>query len=284
MNRIEGLKVLAAEPIQGAAEFVENRPNVDEDALALELEVQTRSNNVALPAARGLGEVFTNMVRAIRGRTLVENLGEHEFSVDWLTFHVPSGGKGYLQMENAQGAKFGLGLGFVGLGYGSGFHVTISVNQDFHERTNCLHLSHRILAQVLKYTDNGSNGPAYLQLNVLKLLSSQMTEIKECAECNNTGPTAKLLLKRGAAIDLTADPVGLTREETLSLNNDSELEIGLPFSLANMKLKPTVVVNRSIHLECKVRYVFPGGYCFTPARKPGSWNDFPFWRRTVKCQ
>src|SRR2546428_13061243 len=96
-EELEGLKVLADEPIQGPAAFVEERQGRDEEELAEDLRVHVFDSGVAIPGARGPLDAFRRIVQTIRGRTLIEDLGMHEFTIDWLTFHVPAGGKGHLQ-------------------------------------------------------------------------------------------------------------------------------------------------------------------------------------------
>jgi hypothetical protein len=280
MDQLDGLQVLSDEPIQGPAAFVEARPGTDPDMLAEELRAHVLDSGIAVPGARGPIDAFRRMVERLRGRTLIQDLGEHSFPINWLTFHVPLGGKGKLRIANTEDTKLGVGIGLSGLGFGSGRRITLTVNQDFRLRNTCLRLSQLVRARILAYATDDSRRPAHLQVDVLKLLSRQSTALEKCPDCQGAdAEDAYMLEQAGPAIDLSQDSVGQIHDEELLLEDDSELELGLPLSLPGLEVKPAVAVNRSIRLRCTIHYEFPGSHCFTPYRRLDGWADLPFWRR-----
>lgn len=279
MNQLEGIQVLSNELIQGPAAFVEERQGSDEDVLAQELRAYVLDNGIAVPGARGPIDAFRRIVRRIRGRTITEDLGEHELSINWLTFHVPMGGKGKLHLANSEESELGIQLGLLGLGFGSGRRVTLSINQDFRERNHCLRLSQLVRARVLRHTTDNYRDPAQIQVDVLELLAHQAATLEQCTDCLSAAVDVSMLEQAGPTIDLTLDPVGRTQEEEFLLEDNSEIEIGLPLSLPGLEISPSVAVNRSVHLRCTILYEFPGGHRFTPYRKLDNWEDLPLWRR-----
>jgi hypothetical protein len=281
MGQNEGFEVLADDPIQGAASFVDQRKGMEMERLSEELRSHVLQNDIAVPGARGPIETFRHITERIRGRKFVKDLGIHEFDINWLTFHVPQGGKGTLKMANSAESRFGFRLSMVGLGFGSGRSTTISVNHDFGERNNCLVLFQRAQVQILAYSSKNSQEPDEIQLNILKLLSRGQTSLTTCADCLGLNDMS-MIEQAGQAIDLTKDPTGHSYKEKLSLAHDSEVELGLPLSLP-LQFTASVAVRRNIRIDAEVSYEFPGGYCFTPFRKLTGWEDLHFWRRTQKC-
>src|ERR1051325_680285 len=89
MEQNEGFEVLADDPIQGAAAFIDERKSMDIDKLSEELRSHVLQNDIAVPGARGPIESFRRIAERIRGRKLVKDLGIHELAINWLTFHVP---------------------------------------------------------------------------------------------------------------------------------------------------------------------------------------------------
>ena len=100
---IQGVPTDVNEHIQGAAEFVEQHGDADNDGVAAALAEHVDAAGLDRPSARGnVLEVYRAIVQRIRGRHLVKDLGEHEFSIDWLSFHIPQGGKGQLENSRVQ--------------------------------------------------------------------------------------------------------------------------------------------------------------------------------------
>lgn len=278
---LEGVTILSDEPLQGTAAFIEERRGVDDEALAEQLRAHAVSGGLALPGARGGGplEAFQRIVRRIRGRTEGEDLGEHELSIDWLTFHVPQGGKGKLKLKQSEEAYFGVQISLLGLGFGSGRRITLSVDQDFKERICCLRLSELVRARVRTFSTDGSGTPTQCQVDVVEILAHQTTALEPCAECLGSGDS--MITQAGPAFDSTRDPIGLIQDDEILLEDDSEVELGLPLSIPGLAvdLTPSIAVKRSVHLRCTLHYEFPGGYRFTPYVRSNSWKDLPFWRR-----
>ena len=267
------------ERIAGAAEFVEQHGSDDDAHVADALAEHMEDAGLDAPAKRGLmGDAYREIVRRIRGRHLVEDLGEHEFSVDWLGFHVPQGAKGQLKITTAGTVGYGVKLEVLGLGFGSGCRRTLTVNEDFRERTQCLSLGQRVRAHVRSYADRGKTSASYVQVDVLAVLADERRALDPCPDCS--ADDEPFDLEPGAAHDLRGDPVGQVYQESIKLEDDSSVDVGLALPFSTLKIKPSVSIKRSIQLECTVKYDLPGGHCYTPFLRTDGWKGLPIWRRT----
>ena len=267
------------ERIAGPAEFVEQHDAADDAHVAGALAEHMEQAGLESPARRGMaGDAYREIVRRIRGRRLLEDFGEHDFSVAWLGFHVPPGAKGQLKISTAGTVGYGVKLEVLGLGFGSGCRRTLTVNEDFRERTQCLSLAQRVRARVRSYADRGKSTASHVQVDVLAVLAEERRALDPCPECAAADELDEL--EPGAAHDLRNDPVGQVYQESIKLEGDESVDIGLPLSLPGLNLKPSVSLKRSIQLECAVRYDLPGGHCYTPYLRSDGWTGLPIWRRT----
>jgi len=267
------------ERIAGVAEFVEQQGDDDDAHVADALAEHMEDAGLDAPAKRGMvGDAYREIVRRIRGRRLLEDLGEHEFSVDWLGFHVPQGAKGQLKITTAGTVGYGVKLEVLGLGFGSGCRRTLTVNEDFRERTQCLSLGQRVRAHVRSYADRGKTNASYVQVDVLAVLADERRALDPCPDC--AAADEPYDLEPGAAHDLRGDPVGQVYQESIKLEDDSSVDIGLPLPFSALKIKPSVSIKRSVQLECTVKYDLPGGHLYTPYLRTDGWKGLPIWRRT----
>lgn len=266
------------ERIPGPAEFVE-RQGGDDAHVAGALAEHMAQAGLDAPAKRGMvGDAYREIVRRIRGRRLIEDLGEHEFSIDWLGFHVPQGAKGQLKITSAGTTGYGVKLEVLGLGFGSGCRRTLTINEDFRERSQCLSLGQRVRAHVRSYADRGKATASLVQVDVLAVLADERRALEPCPEC--AAADELLDLEPGAAHDLRGDPVGQVYQESIKLESDESVDVGLPLSIPGLKLKPSVSIKRSMQLECAVKYDLPGGHLYTPYLRSDGWTGLPVWRRT----
>jgi hypothetical protein len=267
------------ERIAGPAEFVEEHGADDDAQVAGALAEHMEQAGIEPPARRGMiGDAYREIVQRIRGRHLIEDFGEHEFSVDWLGFHVPQGAKGQLKISTAGTVGYGVKLEVLGLGFGSGCRRTLTVNEDFRERTQCLSLGQRVRARVRSFADRGKTVASHVQVDVVAVLAEERRALDPCPACMAADELDEL--EPGAAHDLRGDPVGQVYQESIKLEGDESVDIGLPISLPGLKLKPAVSMKRSIQLECAVKYDLPGGHCYTPYNRSDGWTGLPIWRRT----
>lgn len=267
------------ERIAGPAEFVERHDTADDADVAGALAEHMERAGLEAPARRGLvGDAYREIVRRIRGRRLLEDFGEHEFSVDWLGFHVPQGATGQLKISSTGTVGYGVKLEVLGLGFGSGCRRTLTINEDFRERTQCLSLGQRVRARIRSFADRGKTMASHVQVDVLAVLAEERRALDPCPDC--TAADELYELEPGAAHDLRGDPVGQVYQESIKLEGDESVDLGLPISLPGLKLKPSVSIKRSIQLECAVKYDLPGGHRYTPYLRADGWTGLPIWRRT----
>ena len=267
------------ERIAGPAEFVERHDTADDADLAGALAEHMERAGLEAPARRGLvGDAYREIVRRIRGRRLLEDFGEHDFSVDWLGFHVPQGARGQLKITSTGTVGYGVKLDVLGLGFGSGCRRTLTINEDFRERTQCLSLGQRVRARIRSFADRGKTTASHVQVDVLAVLAEERKALDPCPDCTAADELDEL--EPGAAHDLRGDPVGQVYQESIKLESDESVDLGLPLALPGLKLKPSVSIKRSIQLECAVKYDLPGGHCYTPYLRADGWTGLPIWRRT----
>jgi hypothetical protein len=267
------------ERIAGPAEFVEQHDATDDADVAGALAEHMQQAGLEPPARRGMvGDAYREIVNRIRGRRLVEDFGEHDFSIDWLGFHVPPGAKGQLKINSSGTVGYGVKLEVLGLGFGSGCRRTLTINEDFRERTQCLSLGQRVRARVRSFADRGKTTASHVQVDVLAVLAEERRALDPCPECAAADELDDL--QPGAAHDLRGDPVGQVYQESIKLESDDSVDLGLPLSLPGLKLKPSVSLKRSLQLECAVKYDLPGGHCYTPYLRADGWTGLPIWRRS----
>lgn len=257
----------------------------DEDELIGAMHEQFAQTGIQ-PESQTVGQYgetnyFTRLIDWLQGRRLVEDLGEHDFEINYLTFHVPPGGTGQLKMTNTVGSKFGVKLSLLGLGHGLGRSIKFAGTKDFRERDHCLQIAQRVRAHVRSYADASSGQATQLQIDIVELLSSITRSLEECPECSRKLDDAPFMFQQSEpTIDLRGDSVGQSQERTYTFESESNTEIGLPLTLSGIDVTPSIAVNRTLRLQSEVRYDFPGGHCFTPYTEVGDWVDFPFWRQT----
>jgi hypothetical protein len=276
----DGFEVVSDESIEGQAAFVQEHAAEDDEQLATDLRAYVTGAGLPGPSARGPLDPFLRIIHRVRGRTLAQDLGEQQMTIAWLTFHVPQGCKGQLKLTNTGTTEAGLRLGVAGLGFGSARRLALSVNQDFHERTECLQLAQRVRTRVRVFSEPNT-ASSHVQVDVLELLANQANALVNCPDCTAiaTGDTG-LMADPGVSVDLRNDPHGQSRTEAVELNDDSEIEFGIPLALAGLAVKPSVSVKRSVRLKCEAQYDFVGGFAYTPFTRLNAWSDLPLWKRS----
>lgn len=269
---------LEDEPIPGLADLVESHPGADAEALAAELLERARSVGVGLPVSRGPGR-YLGIVERIRGRRLVKDLGQRDFTVDWFAFHVPPGGSGRLKVGHKSQETAGLKLKVLGLGFGSGRSLSLALEDDYGERSSCLRLRRTFEGQFQAYEDR--SGQQYIQVDVLRVVKDQQSTLAVCDRCGvGALPPLDFTPAPGVAIDVTDDPRGRSLSDVLTIKDDRELELSLPIKFPGLDITPGVALKREVELECSYAYTLPGGRCYTPYRDADGWQDFPFWLAT----
>ena len=171
-------------------------------------------------------------------------------------------------------------LSVLGLGFGSGFRRTFTVEEDFHERTQCLTLGRRVRARLRTFADHGKENASYVQVDVVAVLAEERTSHDPCHECSGDDADELYdLVQLEPTLDLRHDKVGQIYQQTVKLEGDAETEIGLSLPIPGLELKPSLSLKRSTQLQCDLKYDLPGGFCYTPFQRVDGWIGLPIWRR-----
>jgi hypothetical protein len=272
------MEVLEDDPIPGIAELVESRPDDDPEVLERQLLDRANAVDVGNPAPRGQSR-YLSIIDRIRGRVLLEDFGKRQFPVDWFAFHVPPGAKGRLKLTHKKEGTLGVKLKVLGLGFGGGRSLSLALQDDYGERTECLRLQRTFEAHIRAFEDISGN--AYFQVDVERVVADTQYGEGKCEFCGiGTLPELGFTPVAEVAIDVTHDPKGRTISDSYSIDENKELELSLPFSFSGFDITPGVALKRNVNLECAYGYTLPGGYRYTPYRHEDGWKDFPFWLRT----
>ena len=282
MKQTDGILVLSDQPLLGAGAFVEQHKSESERALAEALREHALEHGVGLPAARGPIDAFESIVRRIRGRTLMKDLGEHEVAITWLTAHAPPGGNTHLRVAQLAKSGFGVQLSVLGIGLGSGRSVTLGVDRDFGKRDKCMRIQHKFRVAIRAYRYDEDDDAPKVQTDVVKQLGEKISSYDDCPYCfleaEHCPDMAEAIEEN--TCDLTDDPTGKSEKTSITIENEKEIELGLKLPLGGLEITPSLAVKRNWKLICSLESHFPGGYCYTPHRIVGEWNDLPFWGRS----
>ena len=274
----ERIVVIEEEAIPGIADLVEGRPGDDPREIASVLLQRANEVDIGSPISRG-PERYLSIVERIRRRKLVKDLGSRQFSLDWLSFHVPAGASGRLKVKHIRKETFGATLKVLGFGFGAGRSLSLAVEDDFGERGECMRMQRTFEGHFRAFEDRA--GKPYIQVDVVKVLSDDQNSSAKCDHCGiGVLPQTSFPPVAESAIDVRKDPHGRAISQVTSLDENKEFEISLPISFPGFKVTPAIVFKRIVQLECTYSYTLPGGYCYTPYRNGDGWKDLPFWLRT----
>jgi hypothetical protein len=274
------LCILDDDPLPGPAAVLDACAGTDDADAAFALQDYMREAGVAVSGARfGLGDI-RRLVRRIRDRSLVRDLGAYPTNVEWLGFHVPPGGSASLALSQETARAGSVKLKVMGLGFGSGRSIKLGSAQNFGVRDRCFTLGVKLQIRLRTYTEH-SGREDLLQVDVEQVLGSFLATPAACTWCFKAPAPGAVPREREREWDLTDDPTGLTETVTYELGESADVEIGLNLPGAGLgSLTPSVAVNRSFTSSCVAMYTFPGKARFTSYRQIPRALDLPFWGRS----
>jgi hypothetical protein len=272
-NLVDGLRVIADEPIASLSDVVESRPSAPVDEM-IEL-VAAHDIAVGRPGDRaGLRDAWRAIVDKIRGRRTREVIDAIEVPVPWLSFHVPPSGKGHLKVSTRAGNDFGVKIKAVGSGWGTGRSVTLAVERDFQERDSCVRVVLSLRTRVTLY-----EGEVPPRADVLGVAGVAVTAVGYCPDCSGANEAAGAMVESaGEWIDLRGDPVGQTVSQVLEIVEKDSFEVSVGFKVPGIGTEIGIDWTRESSLSCDLRYFFPGGRRYQPKRTFGAPEDLPYWR------
>jgi hypothetical protein len=277
------LEIVEERELSGPAATLAELLEHDDKQVAEELSRRLVDQGVAVPGDRkGLDLVayLMGLLRRLRGRRLVRDLGVHEARLQWLSFHAPPGGTAHLKLARAATGEGGITLKFMGLGYGSGLELTTTAERDFGERGQCFSLGSIVKVRLREYAEADADARHTVQADVVERIGTFLDSHEHCPKCftaPETGPQPRRLERTW---DLMGDPHGLTETWTHELADSSEVELGLDLPvLATAGLTAGIAISRSVQSTCEANYVLPGGARFSAYCDLLPCFDLPFWGR-----
>jgi len=275
MGDFNGIVIATEETITALSEVLDREPAASPERCITLLTEAAAAQGLGAPMDRGLPEVWHTVVETLRRRKVRQMLGPFEVPTQWMSFHVPPGGKGQLKLANKTGSEYGLKLKAVGCGWGSGHGITVNINRDFQERARCIHVALALQTRVTLY-----EGDVLPRADVLGVAGLTVEEWAECPDCSGIKEHqgAAMVEPAGEWIDLRRDPTGQTVEITTELVDKDELNLSMPFKLPNMDVQIGIDWSRRAQLTCSTKYQFPGGRRYRPCASYGEPADLPYWR------
>ena len=277
------LAIVEERELSGPAATLADLLQHNDEHIAKELSQRLLDQGVAVPGNRkdfDLIAYLMGLLRRLRGRRLVRDLGVHEARLQWLSFHAPPGGTAHLKLTRAATGEGGITLKFMGLGYGSGLELKSTAEHDFGERAQCFSLGDIVKVRLREYAEADADVRRTVQVDVVERIGTFLDSHELCPRCftaSETGPQPRRLERTW---DLTGDPHGLTEKWTHDLTDSSEVELGLDLPvLAAADLTAGIAINRSVQSTCEASYVLPGGARFSAYCDLLPGFDLPFWGR-----
>jgi hypothetical protein len=138
------LATAVSDPIEGELPGLARRferlaaDGSDDDAITEALVAEHAADELATAGGRGLETALRAAVAALRDRREISDLGRHEVTVPWLSFHVPAGGSAELKLASSGAEKSALTLKLVGAGYGRVRTLTWEQAFEIPSRTTCM--------------------------------------------------------------------------------------------------------------------------------------------------
>jgi hypothetical protein len=277
------LEIVEERELAGPAATLTELLNHDDEEVAKELSRRLMDQGIAVPGDRkdlGLVAYLMGLLRRLRGRRLVRDLGVHKARLQWLSLHAPPGGTAHLKLARAATGEGGIILKFMGLGYGSGLEFKTTAEHDFGKRGQCFTLGSIVKVQLREYAEADADAQRTVQVDVVERIGTFLDSHERCPKCftaPETGPQPRRLERTW---DLTGDPHGLTEKWTHELTDSSEVEVGLDLPvLAMADLTAGIAISRSVRSTCEASYVLPGGARFSTYCDLLPGLELPFWGR-----
>jgi hypothetical protein len=275
-ERSVGFTVTEDLPVVGLADRLAELGDEDREGAATRLREYADSTGVPGPAPRGaLSDAYGQLVDRLRGRRVIEDLGEHPAAFAWLELHVPPGGSGQLGLQNEQGSDSGVALSIVGLNYGNGRVAKLSVSEDFGERQKCLQLVQHVSVRVVRHADGPPRG------DVTRVRHVEVVPWLECPRCGQSPSELDTVSYElaGTGLDLSHDEAGAERTMVHELSGSGErgLGVSIPLPADVPALTVSFKATTTFSLVCNARYHFAAGRHYTPVRPVDDGPALPFW-------
>ncbi len=270
--------VLADVPVTGIADRI-SALGADDDEAAAQLHFELERDGLPIPVERGIPQSLQRIVTRLRGRRLIEDLGETPSSFELLALHVPPGGRAALEVRRSSSSDQDVSVSALGFGFGSGRKLTIALSEGVAERASCMRVMQHVVLHVRRFAVGDDAADELVTTDVVGYGMREPLAWPDCPYCGAREPDPfEFDLDSANALDLRGYDAEVTRQQEYTLERDRKADVGVA-----VKVPGAGQVNAGFHLEqvtsidCAVSYAFPPGRCFVPYHHRDGASALPFW-------
>ena len=108
MTNAEAIEIVEEQVLPGPAATLDAMADEEDHLVARELRDRLQAQGTAVPGDRNPIDYVIGLVRRLRGRKMIRDLGIHQTRLEWLRFHAPPDGKARLVLERTEAATAAL--------------------------------------------------------------------------------------------------------------------------------------------------------------------------------
>jgi len=275
--------ILGDEPVKGIADRLGDLGDLDEDDAAARLRSGLEADGLQVPGQRGVLQSLSGVVKRLRGRTLVDDLGELPASFDVLVLHVPPGGTAALELERSEQSGRQVSLRALGFGFGGGRKLTIALKEGIPERASCVRIVQQVVLAVRRFAVGGDRPEVMVTTDVISYGLRGVRPWPDCPYCRrgDEPDPSEFDVDTVNAIDLRGHDAPVTREQSFTLDGSRKADIGFTVPVPGAgSINAGFQLEQHTSLTCSVAYTFPPGRCFIPYRDPDPTAALPYWAAT----
>jgi hypothetical protein len=270
------------EPVLGIADRVADFGNdEDDEAIAVRLRASLAADGIPFPEERGLVDLVRGVVARLRGQRLVEDLGEIDGSFELFGLHVPPAGRAALQLRRTATRDQHVAVNAMGLGFGRGRKLAMSIGEDIPERGECVSVRQHVVLRVRRFAAPGESARPLVMTDVVAWGRREISALPNCGYCGapvNELSSLAYDQDTANALDLRAFDAALPRQTEITLEGLMKADIGVDLPLpGGSKLGAGFQLEQHTSMSCTTSYTFPPGYWYIPYRRRGQSASLPYW-------
>lgn len=230
---------------------------------------------------RRLPQVVKRIMSRLRGRRLVDDLGEVESTIDLFGLHVPLGGSAAVELHRSAATRRQVSIRAMGLGYGGGRKLSVAIDEDIPERTVCMRVLQHVVLKVGRFAAGDDSTEPIVMTDVIRWGVRELVAWPDCTYCRASGDDlSRLEFEEDAALalDLRGFDTPVTRRTSFTLEGSRKLDVGVDLTLSGADtVSAGFSFEQQTSISCTATYTFPPGRCFVPYRLRGDSAAFPYW-------
>jgi hypothetical protein len=284
MSEAIAASVVADEAIAGIAERLETLLDAADDGddvtIGERLQASLATDGLSTPGARGLVDLPARIVARLRHRRMTDDFGEVDSAFELLGLHVPPGGRASINLHSSASGSRQVSVKAIGLGFGAGRKLTITIDEDIAERDTCMRVLQHAVARVRRYS-NDTDEPM-ICTDVVAWDRREMVKWADCPYCGDKAQLSGLEFVEDAAhsLDLRAFDANVQQEITWSLDGSRRSDVGFAVPIGGgAQISAGYQIETTTTLTCAVTYTFPPGGYFVPYRGRRELMTMPYWAR-----